>query len=50
MAQNDKQTNTQTDGHGDSKTNSAKRAELVKMGGVQTDKQKYRYTGIHCNL
>ena len=31
MAQTDRQTNTQTDGHGDSKTNSAKRAELVKI-------------------
>ena len=30
MAQTDRQTNTQTHGHGDSKTNSAKRAELVK--------------------
>ena len=30
MAQKDKQTHTQTHGHGDSKTNSAKRAELVK--------------------
>ena len=30
MAQNDTQTHTHTDGHGDSMTNSAKRAELVK--------------------
>ena len=29
--QTDRQTNTHTDGHGDSKTNSAKRAELVKI-------------------
>ena len=31
MAHTDRQNDKQTRGHGDSKTNSAKRAELVKM-------------------
>ena len=30
----DRMTDKQTDGHGDSKTNSAKRAELVKISGT----------------
>ena len=30
MAQNDRQTHTQTDGHGDSMTDPAQRAESVK--------------------
>ena len=35
----DRQTDTHTDGHGDSKTNSAKRAELVKnnVGCIKVD-------------
>ena len=37
MAQNDTQTDTQTHGHGDSMTNSAKRAELVKILEYLTD-------------
>ena len=44
MAQKDKQTNTQTDGHGDSMTNSAKRAELVKILNFQDQKKKFIVT------
>ena len=39
--QTDRQTDKQTHGHGDSKTNSAKRAELVKKskGGIVNGKK-----------
>ena len=44
----DRQTNRQTDGHGDSKTNSAKRAELVKitMGKVDMKGFSVSYLGF----
>ena len=40
MAQTDKQTNRQTNGHGDSMTNPAQRAESVKT--ISVPKRKYQ--------
>ena len=36
MAQTDRQTNTQTDGHGDSMTDPAQRAESVKTNKIKS--------------
>ena len=50
MAQNDTQTDTQTHGHGDSKTNSAKRAELVKIKKNQEKKNICDMSYFMCHV